>query len=183
MCGIVFELGKGRGRAVNRLSVYVKGVYEKFCRILKKSSVSEFLCGVFLWILRNLQEHIFLHNSNGPLSLNIAVSIVAKRVLANETVIYETRNKAYVLIWARSVSYYKGQSRWKNRFQKQAFADLKLGALKNFISHKKTFLLESLFNKAAGLNICNSIKNRLRYSFFPVKLAKFLKTPFLLFYV
>ena len=38
-------------------------------------------------------------------------------------------------------------------------------------------MLESLFNKAAGLKACNSIKKRLQHSCFPVKLAKFLKTP------
>ena len=44
--------------------------------------------------------------------------------------------------------------------------------------HRKTSVLESLFNKAAGLKACNSIKKRLQHSCFPVKLAKFLKTPF-----
>ena len=39
-------------------------------------------------------------------------------------------------------------------------------------------MLEFLLNKAAGLNVCNSIKKRLQHSCFPVKLAKFLKTPF-----
>ena len=39
-------------------------------------------------------------------------------------------------------------------------------------------MLECLFHKPVGLNICNSIKKRLQHSFFPVKLAKFLKTPF-----
>ena len=43
----------------------------------------------------------------------------------------------------------------------------------------KTSVLESLFNKAAGLAVCNSIKKRLQHSYFPVKLAKFLKIPFL----
>ena len=36
---------------------------------------------------------------------DIALSIVAKEVLANETVNYEIRTKAYVLILARRVSY------------------------------------------------------------------------------
>ena len=38
--------------------------------------------------------------------------------------------------------------------------------------------MESIFNKAAGLKVCNSIKKRLQHSCLPVKLAKFLKTPF-----
>ena len=45
-------------------------------------------------------------------------------------------------------------------------------------SHRKTSVLESISNKAAGLKVCNSIKKRLQHSCLPVKLAKFLKTPF-----
>ena len=44
--------------------------------------------------------------------------------------------------------------------------------------HRKTSVLESISNKAAGLKVCNSIKKRLQHSCLPVKLAKFLKTPF-----
>ena len=47
----------------------------------------------------------FLQNSTVQLLLIVAVSIVAKGVLANDTVNYETRTKAYVLISARSLSY------------------------------------------------------------------------------
>ena len=42
----------------------------------------------------------------------------------------------------------------------------------------KTSVLESIFNKAAGLKVCNSIKKNLQLSCLAVKLAKFLKTPF-----
>ena len=38
-------------------------------------------------------------------------------------------------------------------------------------------MLESLFNKYAGLKACNFIKKRLQHKFFPVKFAKFLRTP------
>ena len=41
---------------------------------------------------------LFLKNSIGRLLLIIAVSIVAKRALANKTVNYDTQSKAYVLI-------------------------------------------------------------------------------------
>ena len=44
-------------------------------------------------------------NTTGWLLLIIAVSIVVKRVLANETGNYDTKTKAYVLIWDRSVIY------------------------------------------------------------------------------
>ena len=39
-------------------------------------------------------------------------------------------------------------------------------------------MLEYLFNKVAGLNAYNFIKKGLQHMRFPVKLAKFLKTPF-----
>ena len=39
-------------------------------------------------------------------------------------------------------------------------------------------MLESLFNNAADLKACNSIKERLQDSCFSVKLPKFLKAPF-----
>ena len=42
-------------------------------------------------------------------------------------------------------------------------------------------MLESLFNKAAGLNVCNSIKKKLQHSCFSVKFANFLRTLFLQF--
>ena len=37
-------------------------------------------------------------------------------------------------------------------------------------------MLESFFNKVAGLNACNFIKKRLRRMCFPVNIAKFLIT-------
>ena len=45
--------------------------------------------------------------------------------------------------------------------------------------HKIKPVLESLFNKVAGLKAWNFIKNRLQHSCFPVKFAKFLRTPIL----
>ena len=39
--------------------------------------------------------------------------------------------------------------------------------------------LESLFNKAAGLEACNVIKKRLQLWCFPLNIAKFLRTPIL----
>ena len=38
-------------------------------------------------------------------------------------------------------------------------------------------MLESLFNKVAGLKACNFIKNELQHKCFPVNFRKFLKTP------
>ena len=47
----------------------------------------------------------FLQNSTGRMLLIIAVSIVAKGVLANKTVNYDTSTEAYVLILAKSRTY------------------------------------------------------------------------------
>ena len=45
--------------------------------------------------------------------------------------------------------------------------------------YRKTSMLESVFNKVAGLKASNIIKNRLQHRCFPVKFAKFLRTPIL----
>ena len=44
--------------------------------------------------------------------------------------------------------------------------------------HKITPVLEFLFNKIAGLQTCNFIKNRLQYRCFTVKFAKFFKSTY-----
>ena len=60
----------------------------------------------------------------------------------------------------------------------------KVGVLKNFVTenfcniHSKTPVLESLFNKVAGLKVCNFIKKRLQLRYLPVNIAKFLRTTF-----
>ena len=46
--------------------------------------------------------------------------------------------------------------------------------------HKDTLVLESLFNIVAGLTACNLIKKRLQHSCFPVNIAKFPRTAFLI---
>ena len=53
---------------------------------------------------------------------------------------------------------------------------MKKAALKNNI-HKKTVMLESLFNKAAGLKVWNFVLKRLQHRYFPVNTAKFLRAP------
>ena len=42
--------------------------------------------------------------------------------------------------------------------------------------HRKTPVLESVFNRLAGFKTCNFLKKRLRHRCFPVDIAKFLKT-------
>ena len=74
----------------------------------------------------------------------------------------------------------KGVLQYVFTFQKQSFAEV----LQNNCSWKirkfnrKTLVSESLFNKVAGLEACDFIKKRLPHKYFPVKFAKFLRTPF-----
>ena len=44
--------------------------------------------------------------------------------------------------------------------------------------HRKRPVLESLFNNAEGLNVCNIIRKRLEHRCFHVNIAKFLRTAF-----
>ena len=53
---------------------------------------------------------------------------------------------------------------------------MKKAVLKNNI-HKKTVMLESLFNKVAGLKVWNFILNRLQHRWFSVNMAKLLRVP------
>ena len=66
-------------------------------------------------------------------------------------------------------------------FQKKPFEDVfqnsRSQKFRNI--YRKTAILDSLFNKVAGLKVCNFIKKRLRHWYFPVNIAKFLRTPIL----
>ena len=73
-------------------------IFAEFCGLYRKASVPESLFWCFLVNFAKFVRTPFLQNSTGRLLLIIAVSIVAKGVLVNETVNYETRTKAYVLI-------------------------------------------------------------------------------------
>ena len=65
----------------------------------------EFLFCCFLVSFAKFVRAPFLQNSTGRVFLIIAVSVVAKGVLANGTVNYDAKTEAYVLILAKSVSY------------------------------------------------------------------------------
>ena len=107
MCDIIFEKGKGRGRKVNRACVYAESAVR---RVLKKKVLREIsqnsqenICnGISFWcFLVNFAKFVktpFLQNSSERLLLIIAVSIVAKEVLVNQTENYETITKGHVLI-------------------------------------------------------------------------------------
>ena len=83
---------------------FLKRCYEKFRRIHKKESVRDSL---FWCFLVNFAKFVRtpLQNSTEQLLLIIAISVETKGVLANETVSYGAKSKAYVLIWTGSVSY------------------------------------------------------------------------------
>ena len=76
---------------------FKKGVMRNFAEFTRKHLYrNPFWC--FLVNFAKFARTPFLQNSTGRLLLIIAVSIVAKGVLVNKTVNYETRTKAYVLI-------------------------------------------------------------------------------------
>ena len=53
----------------------------------------------------------------------------------------------------------------------------KKAVLKKCISiHRKTPVLESLYNQVTGLHACNFIKKKFQPRYFSVNIAKFLKT-------
>ena len=54
----------------------------------------------------------------------------------------------------------------------------KTGSLKDWQYPQKTPVLESLFEKVAGLKACNFIKKRPQHRCFPVNIAKFLRATF-----
>ena len=67
-----------------------------------------------------------------------------------------------------------------SKYKKQSFADVLQNKCSwNFCKfHRKTLVLESPFNKVTGFQASNFIKKRLQHRCFPVKFAKFLRTPF-----
>ena len=91
--------------SISRLKGSLKRFFEKFCRIHKKTSVPESLFCCFLVSFVKFVRAPFLQSSTGRVFLIIAVSVVAKGVLANGAVNYDTKTEAYVLILAKSVSY------------------------------------------------------------------------------
>ena len=85
------------------------------------------------------------------------------------TILFKLFVKFYV--HRQTVLYYVNMSiKRNNRFQ----MFLKVSVLKNFCNiHRKTLLLEPLFNKVASLQACNFIKKRLQHRCFPMNITKF----------
>ena len=84
--------------------------------------------------------------------------------MANETVNYDTKTKAYVPIWARSVIK-KGSASERT--------GLRSGPLQTSNQLFLKIVLESLFNK--GLKACNSIKKETLTQAFSCEICKILK--------
>ena len=113
---------------------FSKDVSRNFAEFTRKYLCRNVFFGVFLWILQNLWKYLFCRNSTGQLLLIKAVPIVAKGVLANETVNYDAEIEVLCINLNQKCKLLKNKSRGKKRFQKQSFADLKLGVLKNFVN-------------------------------------------------
>ena len=72
------------------------------------------------------------------------------------------------------------EQNWRNVMEKQSFADvLQNRCSKNFANFTGKPLCWSLFLKSCRVEAWNIIKKRLQRKCFPVKFAKFLRTPFL----
>ena len=77
---------------------FKKKCYEKFRRIHMKTSELESFFWCFLVSFAKFVRTPFFQNSTGRVLLIIAVSVVGKGVLANETMNYDTKTKAYTSI-------------------------------------------------------------------------------------
>ena len=75
---------------------FKKDVMRNFAEFIRKHLGRNLFFGVFLCC--EICKNTFLQNSTRRLLLIIAVSIAAKRVLANKTVNYDPKTKACVLI-------------------------------------------------------------------------------------
>ena len=68
----------------------------------------------------------------------------------------------------------------KNNRNSHRRCSLEKTVLKNFVIFTgKCLCAKSLFNKVAGLQVCNFIEMRLQHRCFPVNTTKFLRTPIL----
>ena len=76
---------------------FKKDVLKTFAKSTRKHLCLNLFFGAFFVNFAEFVKTPFLQNSTGRLILIIAVSVVAKGVLANETVNYDTQTKAYIL--------------------------------------------------------------------------------------
>ena len=153
---------------------FKRDVMRNFAEFARKNMCRNLFFGVFLVKITFFAEK---HQTTASEYSSINSS-VGSTVLVNETVNYDTKAKAYLLICVRSVKLLNRQLRLKNRFQKQSFTIFKLGVLKNFVNSLEKHLCRSLFLIKLQTS-CNSIKKKFQHKCFPVKFTKFLRIPFL----
>ena len=98
-----------------------------------------------------------------------------KGELANENLNHDTKTKAYVPVWARSVSYQKKGSPgeiWTGFRSSRLQMFFKIGVLKKFLKfHRKTPVIGDTY--WLSCNPEDSIKKRLQNKCFPVNLQNF----------
>ena len=119
--------------------------------------------GVFLWILRNFEEHLFLQNTSGGCFYNFA-GFTSKFRCLSRTYLCLVVSASYLFVRCRS-------SRLRYSVKK--------GVLRKFAKLKGKQLRQSLFSKVEGLRPATSLKKRLWHMCFPVNFAKFSTTIFL----
>ena len=96
-------------------------------------------------------------------SLYIAQDLLKERILS----------RIIFVVWNIEILY-------RNFRSSHQWCFIKKAVLQNLFNiQRKTPVLESLFNKVAGLQPCNFIKNRLQHRCFFVNIANFFKTPIL----
>ena len=179
MCDISFENARGsrrggEGSKHNEClcwSSRAKGSLKKMLREISQNSQENTCAGIAFLVFScefcEICKNIFFVEQHWTTASDYS-SIKSSEggVLANVTVNYDTKTKAYILIWARSASYLKGAVLVKEQVSEAVVCKPQIRCSQKFCKfHWRTSLLESLFNKAAGLKC------------FPVKFAKFLRTP------
>ena len=79
----------------------------------------------------------------------------------------------YLIYVTVALTCYNLQSQYRSSHSQKKFS------IKLIKTHRKTPALESFLKMVSCRNSCSFIKKRLQHSYFPVILAKFLRTPFL----
>ena len=126
---------------------------------------------------------IFIAKLSIVIKWRTAINLIATSCIERTLQLLKVQNRAkWRYQFEVNINYIVFQPFSKTKqFQKQS-SELfwKKGVLKNFCKlHMKTPVLESLFNKVAGLQDCNFIKKRFLHRCFLIKVLKVLRTPVL----
>ena len=88
---------------------------------------------------------------------------------------HRKKDRQHVLSWKKDRQHVLS---WRNTVVVNIFYKIVRRFYVAHISHRKTVVLECLFNKNSGLSSSNYIKKRLQHSCLSVKFAKLLRTPY-----